>query len=64
MIRFPRWFNNSAEFKQTGKVLVISCPFTADSLSLDVPIKLHKVVVPFSYLGCLQPAWHVESSRF
>ena len=44
MIRLPCWFNNSTEFAQTGKVLVISCLFTADSLNLDVPIKLHKVV--------------------
>jgi hypothetical protein len=56
MIRFSGWFNKSSEFEQTGKVLVISCPFTADSLNLDVPIKLHKVAVPVSYSGCLQPA--------
>jgi hypothetical protein len=60
MIRFPCWFNNSAEFEQTGKVLVISCPFTADSLNLDVPIKLHKVAVPVSYSGCLQPAYGLK----
>jgi hypothetical protein len=54
---FSSWFNNSAEFEQTGKVLVISCPFTADSLNLDVPIKLHKVALPVSYSGCLHPAF-------
>jgi len=45
MIRFPCWFNNSAEFEQTGKVLVISCLFTADRLNVDVPINPHKVAV-------------------